>query len=348
MTNKVKFAIIGTGMIAERHAKALKAAGHAELAGVFDLKMERARDFSKANDNIKVYAGFEELLEDVAIDAVTIATPTGAHMDVAVPVARAGKHILCEKPLDINLEKADRIIQECQANKVILSAVFQARFSENVRLIKEALDKGRFGKLILASAQVKWFRSQEYYDSAGWRGTWKMDGGGALMNQSIHLIDLLLYFAGEPLELSAYTGTLTHNIEVEDTACASIKFKNGALGVIEASTSCAPGFPRKLELSGEKGSVILEGDAITRWQFSEDQPEDATIRESGLSGSLVSGASDPRAADFEGHRRQIEDLSLAVLQKREPSIPGSEGRRAIELICGIYRSAETKQPVRFE
>jgi UDP-N-acetyl-2-amino-2-deoxyglucuronate dehydrogenase len=347
MPDKVKFAIIGTGMIAERHAKALEASEHAELAGVFDLNHERAKEFSKTNMGVKTYSSFEELLADKNIDAVTIATPTGAHMQTAVPAACAGKHILCEKPLDINLEKADRIIKACKENDVILSAVFQARFSKNVQLIKKALDSGRFGRLLLASAQVKWFRSQEYYDSASWRGTWAVDGGGALMNQSIHLIDLLLYFAGNPSEVSAYTATLTHNIEVEDTVCASVRFKNGAMGVIEASTSCAPGFPRKLELSGEKGSVILEGDAITRWCFSEELPEDAAIRKATDSSNLVSGASDPRAADFEGHRRQIEDLSLAILQNRKPVIPGSEGRRAIELICGIYRSAETKQPVRF-
>lgn len=347
MPDKVKFAIIGTGMIAERHAKALEASEHAELAGVFDLNYERAREFSKINNKVKIYSSLEELLADENIDAVTIATPTGAHMETAVPAACAGKHILCEKPLDINLERADRIIQSCEENNVILSAVFQARFSKNVQCIKKALDDGRFGRLLLASAQVKWFRSQEYYDSAGWRGTWAIDGGGALMNQSIHLIDLLLYFAGNPAEVNAYAATLTHNIEVEDTVCASVRFKNGAMGVIEASTSCAPGFPRKLELSGEKGSVILEGDTITRWCFNEELPGDAKIRETRPSNNLISGASDPRGGDFEGHRRQIEDLSLAILQNREPAIPGSEGRRAIELICGIYRSAETKKAVRF-
>ncbi len=348
MPGKVKFAIIGTGMIAERHAKAIAAANHAELAGVFDLNIDKAIDFSKINKGIKVYNSFEELLQDKSIAAVTIATPTGAHMDVAIPAAQAGKHILCEKPLDINLEKADRIIAACEENEVKLSAVFQARFSKNVGLIKQALDDGRFGKLVLALAQVKWFRSQEYYDSAGWRGTWKMDGGGVLMNQSIHLLDLLLYFAGEPSELFAYTGTMTHKVEVEDTACASIKFKNGAMGVIEASTSCEPGFPRKLELSGEKGSVILEGDAITRWQFAEELPEDEEVRKNASSGNLSSGASDPRAAGFEGHRRQIEDLALAILENRDPAIPGREGRRAIELISGIYKSAATGQPVRFQ
>jgi predicted dehydrogenase len=347
MHNEIKFAIIGTGMIAERHAEAINTAEHAGLYGVFDVNIEKALEFSKSHQGIKVYKSFEELLGDKSITAVTIATPTGTHQDVAIPAAQAGKHILCEKPLDVNLERADRIIKTCEENNVKLSAVFQARFSRNVRLIKAALDNGKFGKLVLASAQVKWFRSQEYYDSAGWRGTWKMDGGGALMNQSIHLIDLLLYFAGSPLEVSAYTGALTHDIEVEDTVCAALKFKNGAMGVIEVSTSCSPGFPRKLELSGEKGSVTLEGDVITRWEFSEKLPEDSEIYKNNESADLHRGAGGPRFSGCEGHRRQIEDLALAILEDRDPFIPGKEGRNAIELICGIYKSSKEAKRVNF-
>jgi len=348
MNKKIKFAIIGTGMIAERHAAAITEIPEAELYAVYDKNKCRAEEFTKKYP-VKVYRTFQELLEDSQLTAVTIATPTGVHKEVAVPCAEAGKHILCEKPLDITLEKADAIIDACNKNGVYLSAVFQARFSDQVKLIKEALEAGRFGKLVLCSAQVKWYRSQEYYDSAGWRGTWALDGGGALMNQSIHIIDLLLYLAGEPEMVHAFTGTITHErLEVEDNACASIKFKNGALGVIEASTSCAPGFPRRLELSGEKGSVILEDDSITRWQFVDVLPEDETIR-SGQSAasSLKSGAGDPRGGSHEGHRRQLLDLINAINNKQQPSIPGSEGRRAIELICGIYESAKTRKAVRF-
>jgi predicted dehydrogenase len=347
MNIKIRFAIIGTGMIAERHAAALAEIPEAELYGVYDKNTRRAGEFA-GKHQAKAYKTFDELLDDPRLTAVTIAAPTGVHKEIAVPCAEAGKHILCEKPLDTTLAKADAIIAACNKNGVCLSAVFQARFSDKVKLIKEATETGRFGRLLLCSAQVKWYRSQEYYDSAGWRGTWALDGGGALMNQSIHIIDLLLYLAGEPEMVHAFTGTLTHErLEVEDTACASVKFKNGALGVIEASTSCAPGFPRRLEISGEKGSVVLEDDIITRWQFVDELPEDEIIR-SGQSGAgLKSGAGDPRGGSHEGHRRQLLDLINAINNKRRPSIPGSEGRRAIELICGIYESAKTGKTVRF-
>lgn len=347
MTKIIKFAIIGTGMIAERHAAALAEIPEAELYAIYDKNNDKARKFTK-NYPVKVYSSFDELLNDPQLTAVTIATPTGVHKELAIPCAEAGKHILCEKPLDVTLEKADAIIDACNENNVCLSAVFQARFSDKVKEIKDAIDDGRFGQLTLCSAQVKWYRSQEYYDSAGWRGTWDIDGGGALMNQSIHIIDLLLYLAGEPEMVHAFARTMTHErLEVEDNACASIKFKNGALGVIEASTSCAPGFPRRLEISGEKGSVILEDDAIIRWQFIDEQPEDEIIR-SGLSNSsLKSGADDPRGGSHEGHRRQLLDLVEAINNKKQPSIPGSEGRRAVELICGIYESVKTGKTVRF-
>jgi len=347
MRNKIKFAIIGTGMIAERHAAALAKIPEAELYAVYDKNHARAMEFAKKYP-VKVYEKFDELLNDPQLTAVTIATPTGVHKEVAIPCAKAGKHILCEKPLDVTLEKADTIIETCKKHSVYLSAVFQARFSDKVKLIKDAIEAGRFGRLVLCSAQVKWYRSQEYYDSAGWRGTWALDGGGALMNQSIHIIDLLLYLAGEPEMVHAFAGTMTHErLKVEDNACASIKFKNGALGVIEVSTSCAPGFPRRLEISGEKGSVILEDDTITRWQFMEELPNDETIRSGQSPLGLESGSGDPRSGSHEGHRRQLLDLIKAINNKKQPSISGSEGRRAVELICGIYESVKTGKIVRF-
>ncbi len=345
MNKKIKFAIIGTGMIAERHAAALAEIPGAELYAVYDREIRRAEEFAKKYP-VKVYRTFDELLNDSQLVAVTIATPTGVHKEVAILCAEAGKHILCEKPLDVSLERADAIIAACDKNDVYLSAVFQSRFSNNVKLIKDAVDTGRFGRLVLCSAQVKWYRSQEYYDNAGWRGTWELDGGGALMNQSIHIVDLLLHLAGNPEMVHAFAGTLTHErLEVEDNVCVSIKFKNGALGVIEASTSCAPGFPRRLEISGEKGSVILEDDIITRWQFIDERVEDKTVP-FGKAG-LKSGAGDPRGGSHEGHRRQLLDLIDAINHQRQLLIPGSEGRRALELICGIYESVETGQAVRF-
>lgn len=346
---KVRFAIIGTGMIAERHAAALAEIPAAELVAVFDQNRDRAEVFAKEYSAGRVYGSFDELLADPELTAVTIATPTGVHKEIAIPCAQAGKHILCEKPLDVTLEKADAIIEACEKSGVHLSAVFQARFSDRVQQIKAARDAGRFGRLLLCSAQVKWYRSQEYYDSAGWRGTWAMDGGGALMNQSIHIVDLLLYLAGDPETVFAFAETLTHDrLEVEDNASASIRFKNGAMGVIEASTSCAPGFPRRLEISGENGSVILEDDTITRWQFVEERPEDEAIR-SGVAAApgLKSGAGDPRGGSHEGHRRQLLDLIGSIQNGSPLAIPGREGRRAVELICGIYESAKTGTPYTF-
>jgi len=334
VASRVKFGIIGTGAIAAMHAEALKATNNAELVAVYDKVTERAQAFADKY-NVRAMDSFEDFLGSEDIEAVTIATPTGIHGLVAIPAARAGKHVLCEKPLDVTLEKADAIIEACEDNHVILSAVFQIRFSDKVLLIKDAIDSGRFGRIVMASAKLPWARSQDYYDSASWRGTWELDGGGALMNQAIHIIDLLLYLNGDPAEVHGYTGTLTHTgIEVEDNAAAVVKFKNGSFGTIEASTSCAPGFPRRIEICGSKGSVILEDDQIIRWQFADERPEDAHIRADDIVGNGMHGGSgDPMAITCEGHRRQITDMAEAILSHTQPKLPGRDGRRAIQLIC---------------
>ena len=332
-------AIIGTGTVADRHADAIAKLRGAVLTSVYDADLQRGREFATARGVVPAET-LEALLARSDVDIVTVATPSGTHAAVAIPAARAGKHVICEKPLETTVEKADQIIAACAAAGVHLTAVFQARFGDTVRVIREAIDQGRFGRLILASAQVRWYRSAEYYSSSSWRGTWAMDGGGALMNQSIHIVDLLLHLAGEVQQVSAFADTLTHpGLEVEDTLVASLRFASGALGVIEVSTSCAPGFPRKLEISGENGSVILEDDRIVRWRFTEERPQDNRIRESGSrSEGLAGAAGDPRAAGCEGHRRQFQDMVDALRERRSPRIPGTEGRRALRLISAIYRS----------
>ena len=349
MYSKVGYGIIGTGAIAEMHAAALEMLDNSILVAVYDKVPERAIAFAKKH-KVKAYEDFDKFLADELVMAVTVATPTGIHGAVAIPAAEAGKHVLCEKPLDVTLEKADAIIEACEKNNVLLSAVFQSRFSRSVQEIKKALDADRFGKIVLASTQVRWYRSQEYYDSAGWRGTWELDGGGALMNQSIHTIDLLVYLNGDPDEVFAYHGDLTHkNIQVEDNLVAAVKWKNGAFGVIEVSTSCNPGFPRKVEISGDNGSVCLEDDKITRWVFADERPEDELIRRENLEGEgMVGGSGNPMSINCEGHRRQISDLSDAVLSNGKLFLSGTEGRRAVRLICGIYESAKTGQPFKFD
>lgn len=345
---RVRFGIIGAGMIAAFHAEAIKSVENAELKAVYDSDPARARDFA-AKQGIAAYTNFEEFLTKAPIDAVTIATPTGLHGAVAIPAARAGKHVLCEKPLDTTPEKSQSIIDACRENKVILSPVFQYRFGAGAMTIKSAIDAGRFGRILFVSGKIKWWRNQEYYDSGVWRGTWALDGGGCLMNQSIHTIDLMLHFGGEPAEVFGYTATRTHQgIEVEDNACAVIRFKSGAMGVIESSTSCAPGLPSRIEVSGERGTAAIESDDIAQWRFADVDPGDAGILANIRGQSLGDGASDPKGISVEGHRRQIEDMTRAIIHSSRPAIDGSQAKIPVELICGIYNSMETGRPYIFK
>ena len=341
----VGFGIIGTGMIASFHAKAIRAISNAHLVAVYGKEPEMVKKFAEEY-GVKAYFSLEEFLADKEIQAVTIAVPSGYHGEVAIPAAKAGKHILCEKPLEITLEKVDQIIQACEENNVLLSPAFQARFSQPVRMVKKAMQEGRFGRMVLASAQMRWFRNTAYYTNSSWRGTWALDGGGALMNQAIHTIDLLLYINGAPDTVFAFAGTLTHSIEVEDNLCATIKFRNGSFGTIEVSTSCAPGFPRRLEFSGDKGTVAFEEGKITRWAFTDPMPGDEDAKNN-FSGSGSHGGRNPAHIDSIGHEQQISDLADAILTGRKPFLDGWEGRRAIELIAGIYESARTGQPYNF-
>ncbi|RKX74274.1 MAG: gfo/Idh/MocA family oxidoreductase, partial [Spirochaetes bacterium] len=248
-----------------------------------------------------------------------------------------------EKPLEITTERCDQIINAARENNVRLAGIFPSRFSDGALQIKGAIDAGRFGRLAVLDTAVKWHRSEEYYAQAGWRGTWAVDGGGALMNQSIHAIDLLQWFSGGVAEVSAYTATLGHQeLEVEDVAAASVLHDCGALGTITGTTASWPGWAKKIEISGTAGSAILEDDRVTRWDFSESCPEDTQIladMESGEAGT--GGAGDPAAIGFEGHRRQLSDFVQALSEDREPLVNGIEARKAVAIITAIYQSAES-------
>jgi UDP-N-acetyl-2-amino-2-deoxyglucuronate dehydrogenase len=347
-SRKVRFGIIGAGVISNFHAEAIKAVDDAELTAVFDLDAKRAADFA-AKHGVRAYADLDGFLAQAPIDAVTIATPTGLHGTVAIPAARAGKHVLCEKPLDVTPDKAQAIIDACRGAEVILAPVFQFRFGAGAMTMKRAIEAGRFGRILFVSGRIKWWRSQEYYDSGAWRGTFALDGGGCLMNQSIHTIDLMLHFGGRPEQVFGYTSTRTHTgIEVEDNAAAVVRFASGAMGVIESSTSCAPGLPLRIEVSGERGTAALEGDAIVEWRFADTDPGDAAIL-AGMSGKkLGDGASDPKAISTEGHRLQIADLCRAILQSTPAAIDATEAKIPVELICGIYESMKSGRPYVFK
>jgi predicted dehydrogenase len=263
-------------------------------------------------------------------------------MEPAVAAARAGKHVIVEKPLEITLERCDAIIRACEEAKVVLSTIFPSRFHDSSQLLKRAIDQQRFGRLTLGDAYVKWWRTQQYYDSGAWRGTWQLDGGGALMNQAIHSVDLLAWLMGPVSEIQAATALLAHErIEVEDVAVAVLRFKNGALGVLEATTAAYPGYLKRIEIHGNRGSAVMEEEDIIKWDFAEEHPDDQIVREkmaARVSGG--GGASDPAAIGHHGHARQFTDVAKAIREGARPLIDGYEGRRSVEIILAVYKAAE--------
>ncbi|MBP7495859.1 MAG: Gfo/Idh/MocA family oxidoreductase [Spirochaetales bacterium] len=344
----MNFGIIGTGMIADFHAKAIKELPGCKLVACMDVVPDRAEQFGRKH-GCAFYSAMNRFLSHPGLDIVTICTPSGTHRDTAVEAARAGKHLIVEKPIEITLERIDAIIEACEKSGVTLSGVFMSRYYEPAQLVKKAIEEGRFGKITLGSAYIKWWRSQEYYDKGGWKGTKKIDGGGALMNQGIHAIDLLQWYMGPVGAVTAYCATLGHErIEVEDTAVAALQFKNGALGVIEGSTAAYPGFPKRIEISGVGGSIILEEENLKCWKFALERPEDASIREkyAPRESSSSGGAADPAAISYLGHKLQFSEIVEAIRSGKKPSVDGYEARKAVELILAIYKSGETRKEVR--
>jgi len=341
------FGIIGCGLISKFHARAIADVPGAELVACYDTVPEAA-DRLAAETGCKAYHSLDALLADPRVEVVTVATPSGAHMEPAVAAAEAGKHVIVEKPLEITLERCDAIIRACEKADVVLSTIFPSRFHDVGQLLKRAVDEGRFGRLVLGDAYVKWWRTQQYYDSGAWRGTWELDGGGALMNQAIHSVDLLLWFMGPLAEVRAEFALLGHErIAVEDVAVAALRFANGALGTIEATTASYPGHKKRIEIHGTKGTAIMEEEDLIFWEFAEPQPEDEEIRRKMAERkSGTGGAADPAAIGHHGHARQFADVLEAIRTGRKPLIDGYEGRRAVEAILAIYLSAERGQPVR--
>ena len=341
------FGIIGLGLIADFHAKAIQAISGSKgtLVACCSRSQEKAKVFADKY-NCRGYADLRSFLAHPGLDIVSICSPSGAHLDTAVAAAEAGKHVIVEKPLEITPERCDRIIEACDRAKVSLGGIFQSRFSEVAGLVKSTLEQGRFGTLVLGDAYVKWFRSQEYYDG-GWHGTRALDGGGALINQSIHAIDLLQWFMGPVESVQAYTGTIGHErIEVEDNGVAALRFRNGAFGVIEGSTAVYPGFLKRIEISGTKGSMVLEEETLKTWEFAESAPGDEEIRKKhGADAESGGGASDPAAISFQGHRRQFEEFTTALDEGRPPLVDGPEAKKAVEIIQAIYTSAKKSKPV---
>ncbi len=342
------FAIVGCGMIARFHARALAEVPGTQIVALVSRTPERARALAdEVGLNCDLATDLGAVLTRSDVHVVVVTTPSGAHLEPAVAAARAGKHVVVEKPLEITAERCDRIIRACADNGVKLCTIFPSRFSDANQALKAAVDAGRFGRLTLGETTCKWWRSQAYYDEGGWKGTKALDGGGALMNQAIHNVDLLLWLMGPVSQVVGFTATLAHErIEVEDTAVGCLHFRSGALGVIQATTSVFPGLPKTIAVHGDRGTVVVEQDDVLRWDFNPETPADADIRrrfsqKSGASG----GSSNPAAISHQGHARQLADFVNAIRTDTAPLVDGREGRKAVAVIEALYRSAATGQAI---
>ena len=339
----MKFGIIGAGMIGHFHAKAITAMTGGTLHSVFDLRQEAA-DKLAHEYGAKAFSNIAEFLAEPELEIVTVGTPSGAHLDPTLAALKAGKHAIVEKPLEITIPRIDELMLAAEENDKTLAAVLNRRFHPGMDAFKKAADEGRFGTLVSASAYIKWYRDQAYYDSAGWRGTWALDGGGALMNQSIHTVDALVYLAGPVKSVQATTVCLAHErIEVEDHCVAIIEFENGARGVIEASTCTwsKDGHPARVQLAGTDGSAFLADEVFEIWDFREERPEDAEIKSTLMKGQEAGlGANDPTAINFYQHQRNFEEVVAAINEGRQPSTSATEARKSVEVITAIYESAQ--------
>ncbi|WP_205854491.1 Gfo/Idh/MocA family protein [Planococcus halotolerans] len=342
MRKEIKFAIVGCGTIATQHINAILKTPGAKLAAVYSRKIDKAEKWAHEY-GVQAFDDYEALLQSDGIDAVVILTPSGTHAEFGMKAAEAGKHVVVEKPIDINLEKAKALVEVCEKSGVKLSCIFQHRFDEAIIRLKEAVDAGELGQLNFGSSRTTWYRPQDYYDSGEWRGTRELDGGGALMNQSIHYIDLLLYIMGPVEEVHGYRATRGHErIDVEDIAVANMKFASGALGIIEGNTAAFPGFNTELDIFGGAGSVRIRSDEIAGWHIKNQ--ETVTIA-GGTSAANAKG--NTQTADYgPSFSRQYADIVQAFQNNTEPLVSGREAIRALEVILAIYESAESGKAIK--
>lgn len=336
----VGICIVGAGVGGGIHVRALQEVGEARLVAVVETDADRGRQFAEKWGADHYYSDLEQALDDRHVDVVHLCTPPFMHREQAARCAQAGKHVLIEKPLARTVAEADAIIAACETGGVKLGAIFQHRFTPLPRKVKAALEGGRLGKLYLGDTYVKWYRSDEYYRGGGWRATRDMEGGGTLINQTIHSIDLLQWLMGPVADVTGRTATVGHQIETEDVGLALLGFQSGALGVIEGSTATYPGFPERIEIHGENGSVILnEGKNQLEWHLRGEEPRiEGAAAEDGY-------ARDPSAVSTEGHAAQFRDFYAAVREDRRPAVDGVEGRKALEIIEAVYRSSELGRQV---
>lgn len=332
MSDVVNLAILGSGLIGGIHARAIAEVSDARLSVVIDAARDRA-DKLAAEFGVPAVYDLSEALKRDDVDAVHVCVPSGLHAKLGTIVAEAGKHVLVEKPIDITLPAAQRLVDAGASSGAKVAVIFQKRFTEAAQRLHTAVQGGEFGRLMECDAYVKWYRDPTYYSDSPWHGTWAMDGGGALINQGIHMVDLLKWVAGPVRSVFARRRTALHDIEVEDLADAVLEFENGALGVLQASTAIYPGYPERLDIHGSLGSAVLEGSDITQWAIKGQEAQSG-------GGGLPSGASDPGAIGHRYHVPVIQDFVDAIREDREPMVSGRDGLETLELVMAIYKSAQ--------
>lgn len=335
----VHVGLIGGGNISETHARAASGIPGVAVAAVFGTNREKVARLS-ALHGATPYSDFEKFLAHRPMDFVAIGSPSGLHAEQGIAAARRGLHVLTEKPLDINTARADALIAAAAEAGVKLGVFFQDRFKADLMRVKEWVEAGVLGRMILADARVKWFRPASYYSDSRWRGTLRLDGGGALINQAIHTVDLLLWLCGEVSAVQAERKTALHKIEAEDTLVATLEFKSGAVGSLQAATSVFPGYPRRVELTGTEGTVIIEHDRLLAADLREP-PKD--LRASG--DDQNASATSPTVSDVRGHQAVLEDFVHAITTNTAPRCSGAEGRRSVALVEAIYQACATGKRV---
>lgn len=332
--------LIGGGNISETHARAARALAGVEIAAIYGTNAEKVGRLSREHGG-RPYTDFEQFLGHRPMDLVAIGSPSALHAAQGIAAVRRGLHVLTEKPIDIKTERADSLISEAEKAGVKLGVFFQDRCKPDILRVKKVVDAGALGQPILADARVKWYRPPDYYATSRWRGTWALDGGGALINQAVHTVDLMLWLFGDVVSVQSTSKAAVHTIEVEDTLVALLQFANGALGVLQATTSVFPGYRRRLELSGSQGTLIIEQDRLLAADLRNPPVDLLPSGEADLNPS----ADSPVVSDARGHQSVLEDFLESIQSNTSPRCDGREGRRSLALVEAIYEACRTGKQV---
>lgn len=338
----LKVGLVGCGVIAPLHIKAIGEISELELYAVCDIIKERADTFAETHGAKVIYYDYDEMLQDSNIDIVAICTPSGLHGEMAIKAIKAKKNIMCEKPMEITKEKLDEVVEAYKNSDVKFACVFQRRVAGIAKKVKEALDRGDLGKILVADTYLKYYRSAEYYKSGDWRATWEMDGGGALMNQGVHGVDLMSWFMGGVDSLSAICRTQLHDIKVEDAAVSIVEYKNGAIGVIEGTTCVNPAQNTRFEIHGERGSIIFDDNGVKQW-IIDGKDIDITDK---ASAEFNGGADALVALQALSHTPLYIDLVECIKADKETFVSPIEGRKAVDTILAIYKSSKEKKVIK--